>query len=207
MSLRAEGGIRRAIANGEVAWLCRTAMSQAPTATPSLPSTALGWITFLWGVGGVGLILLNPIFRLGALPIQTVQEGLTGTQWAVAIGWIGFMLYSEGWRGFHKQFAPRVAVRALGIARAPRPHLVLLAPFVCMGLLHATRKRKIVAWSLLTGIVILVVLVRQLPAPWRGIIDMGVVLGLIAGLASVLWFAARAASGNPPDVPSDLPGA
>jgi hypothetical protein len=182
-------------------------MSQAPAASTPPPTTALGWLTFAWGVGGVALILLNPIVRLGALPIETVAHGLTPVQWAIAVVWVLFMLYSEAYRGFHKQFAPRVAVRALAVAAEPRPHLVLLAPFVCMGLLHATRKRKIVAWSLLSGIVVLVVLVRQLPAPWRGIIDMGVVLGLASGLGSVLWFGARSFAGHPPPVATDWPDA
>ena len=81
----------------------------------------------------------------------------------------------------------------------------MLAPFTCMGLLHATKKRRIVSWSLLTGIVLLVVLVRQLPSPWRGIIDLGVVLGLSTGLASIAWFTARTLAGSPPQVPSDMP--
>jgi len=180
-------------------------MSHATTASTPPPTTALGWLIFAWGVGGVSLVLLNPIVRLSALPIETVANGLTAVQWAIAVVWVVFMMYSEAYRGFHKQFAPRVAVRALAVAAEPRPHLVLLAPFVCMGLLHATKKRKIVAWSLLTGIVILVVMVRQLPAPWRGIVDMGVVLGLAGGLGSVLWFGARAFAGHPPAVPADWP--
>jgi hypothetical protein len=179
-------------------------MSQATLASPS-PTSPLGWLTFAWGVLGVSFILLNPIVRLSAIPLQTMADGLTPAQWAIAVAWVLFMLYSEAYRGFHKQFAPRVAVRALAIAADPRPHLVLLAPFACMGLFHATRKRKIIAWSLLSGIVLLVVMVRQLPAPWRGIIDMGVVLGLASGLGSVLWFAANAAMGKPPSVPTDLP--
>ena len=180
-------------------------MAHASTADAPLPRSPAGWITFAWGVGGVSLILLNPILRLGALPVQTVAEGLTPVQWAVAGMWVAFMLYSEGWRGFHKQFAPRVAVRALGIAHTPKPHLTLLAPLVCMGLMHATRRRKTIAWTLLSMIVVLVLLVRQLPAPWRGIVDMGVVLGLVAGLLSVWWFAARTLLGQAPNVPSDLP--
>lgn len=178
-------------------------------ATPAVatPATPAGWLIFSWGVGGVALILLNPIVRLSALPIETLANGLTPAQWALAVGWTAFMLYSEAYRGFHKQFAPRVAVRAMALAAAPRPWLVLFAPFMCMGLIHANRKRLIVSRSLLVGIVVLVVLVRQVPNPWRGIIDLGVVLGLASGLGSVLWFAGRAMAGSPPNVPADLPDA
>ncbi len=158
-----------------------------------------------WGVGGVLLILLNPVVRLSAKPIEAISTGLTPSQWALAAAWVAFMMYSEAYRGFHKQFAPRVVVRALALAHDPKPLPALLAPLMCMGLLHANRKRKTVAWSLLTMIVLLVLAVRQLDQPWRGIIDMGVVLGLMSGMGSVLWFAGRALAGNPPRVPPDLP--
>lgn len=174
-------------------------------APPALPGAALGWLVFGWGVAGVALILLSPIVRLGAVALDAVRSGLTPLQWAVATVWCLFMVYAEGWRGFHKQFSPRVVVRGLALA-ASRPLVPsILAPFTCMGLLHATKKRRIVAWSLLTGIVVLILLVRQLPAPWRGIVDLGVVLGLSTGLASIGWFTIRALTGSPPSVPSDMP--
>jgi hypothetical protein len=178
--------------------------SIAPTSA-DLPASLPGWLVFGWGVGGVALILLSPIVRLGAVAVDAVRSGLTPTQWGVAAIWCVFMLYAEGWRGFHKQFSPRVVVRALALASSRPLVPSVLAPFTCMGLLHATRKRRIVAWSLLTGIVILIVAVRQLPAPWRGIVDLGVVLGLSAGLTSIAWYALQALTGNAPAVPSDMP--
>jgi len=181
--------------------------SSPPSSPPALPvpTTPAGWAIWAWGVGGVSLVLLNPIVRLSAHPIEALSTGLTPLQWGVAAVWLVFMMYSEAYRGFHKQFAPRVVVRALALAQRPSPLPVVLAPFMCMGLLHANRKRKIVSWSLLTMIVILVLLVRQLPQPWRGIVDLGVVAGLASGLGSVWWFALGALRGAPPRVPADLP--
>lgn len=173
--------------------------------TIALPRSATSWLVFAWGVGGVCLILMSPIARLSPVALEAIQSGLTATQWVVAAVWSAFMLYSEGYRGFHKQFSPRVVVRGLALANDPRPLPVLLAPFTCMGLLHATKKRKIVAWSVLGIIVLLIVGVRQLSQPWRGIIDLGVVLGLSTGLLSLLGFVIRALGGAPPDVPSDMP--
>jgi len=69
---------------------------------------------------------------------------------------------------------------------------VTLAPLFCMGFFHATRKRKIVAWVLTLTMVTLVVLVRQIPQPWRGLIDVGVVLGLGYGMAFMVYYAAQA---------------
>ena len=169
------------------------------------PASAAAWLIWAWGIAGVALFLLNPILRLGTVAVEAVSAGLTPVQWGVAAVWVVFMLYSEAYRGFHKQFAPRVAVRALALAHAPRPHLVLLAPFVCMGLLHATQRRRTIAWTLLSVIVVLVIAVKQLPSPWRGIVDLGVVAGLVSGLGSVLYFAARTALGSPPPVASDWP--
>jgi hypothetical protein len=180
-------------------------MSTAATDTFAPPRTALAWLIWAWGIGGVCLFLLNPIIRLGSVAVEALVGGLTTTQASVAVVWVVFMLYSEGYRGFHKQFAPRVAVRALALARDPRPALVLVAPFMCMGLLHASPKRLKVAWSLLLMISVMVVAVRQLPAPWRGIVDLGVVLGLASGLMSILWFAGRSVMGDPPRVSADLP--
>jgi len=55
-----------------------------------------------------------------------------------------------------------------------------------MSLFYATRKRLIVSWSLIIGITLIVVLVRQLPQPWRGIVDIGVVTGLGYGAAHLV---------------------
>jgi apolipoprotein N-acyltransferase len=90
-------------------------------------------------------------------------------------------------------------------ARHPRPVIVVLAPLFCMGLFHATRKRLIVSWCALIGIVGLIVLVRQLDQPWRGIVDGGVVAGLGWGLVAMLWFMVRALLGHPMPVPADVP--
>jgi hypothetical protein len=60
-----------------------------------------------------------------------------------------------------------------------------------MGYFHATRRRQITSWSLTLGIIALVIGVRYLVQPWRGIIDAGVVVGLAWGVVAVGWFAVR----------------
>lgn len=160
----------------------------------------------VWGVGGFLALLAHALWGLTPLALEPVRDGsLSGVQMALYGLWVLFMAYSEGYRGFQKQFAPRMAVRAMHLTREPRPVLVVLAPIFCMGLIHATRKRLIVSWSLLIGIVLLVLLVRSLSQPWRGIIDGGVVVGLAWGALAVLWYFVRALLGQPPDVPPDLP--
>ncbi len=160
-----------------------------------------------WAVGGVVLLLLKAIVGLTPLALQALAMPLTGGHWVALALWVAFMVYTEAWRGFHKQFSPRVVARALHLADHPRPLHVALAPMFAMGMIHATRKRLIVAWGLVFGIVTLVVLLRFVPQPWRGIVDTGVVLGLLLGALSIGWHLARALGGHPPDIASDVPAA
>ena len=169
-----------------------------------LPQSPLAWLILLWAIGGVCVVIANPVVRLAPVALEALQHELSALQWAVGAVWLVFMGYAEGYRGFHRQFAPRVVVRALELANRPTLIPALLGPLTAMGLIHATRKRTIVTRSLLVGIVLLVWIVRQLPQPWRGVIDAGVVLGLGIGLASIMgWFGA-AMLGHPPKIASDM---
>jgi hypothetical protein len=117
--------------------------------------------------------------------------GLTPIQWFVLIAWCGFMLVAEGYRGFQKLFSPRVAARTFYLINHGRTVDLVFAPFFCMGYFHATRKRVITSWSLTAVITLLIVGVRFIAQPWRGIIDSGVVLGLLYGLVWVYIFTLR----------------
>lgn len=101
------------------------------------------------------------------------------------------MLISEGYRGFQKQFSPRVAARIGYLAKHGKPLELLLAPLFCMGYFRGTRRLLITVWALTAGIIILVLLIRLLQQPWRGIIDGGVVLGLSYGLLWIYIFIIR----------------
>jgi hypothetical protein len=81
----------------------------------------------------------------------------------------------------------------------------LLAPLFCMGLFHATRRRLMVAWISVVLIVGVVIAVRTVPQPWRGIIDGGVVVALIWGIGSIAYYVARVLAGHEHDYPSDVP--
>ena len=163
-------------------------------------------LAFYWGIAGVVLLLASAIIRLTPRVLELFDLPLSVPQWLLLAGFSLFMLYSEGWKGFHLNFAPRVVARAEGLRRTPQLLLVLLAPLVCMGYLHATRKRQIISLTLTASIITLVLLVRLLPQPWRGIIDAGVVLGLGFGTLSILWHWLRLdLAGIAPGVAADLP--
>ncbi len=148
----------------------------------------MGTLGAIWGIGGVLLLLSSAVYRLAPLAINAFLDHFFWYHWMSLALIILFMSYAEGYRGFQQRFSPRVASRARYLKEHPKVFHVLLAPFFCMGYFHATKRRRIISISLTAGIVVLVLLVRLLPQPWRGIIDAGVVLGLIWGIVSLLVF-------------------
>jgi hypothetical protein len=123
---------------------------------------------------------------------------MTAIHWVALALSIGLMAWMEGYRGFQLRFCPRVVARLQGLSRPGcPPALRLLAPFHCLGLLGLPRRELIGGWSLLIGIVTLVLLIRLLPQPWRGIVDGGVLVGLGWGAAAVAIMGGRALLGAP----------
>ena len=165
----------------------------------------MGLIGVIWGLGGFLLLLASAMYRLTPLAVSAFREPLGAVHYAALAVWVAFMVYSEAYRGFHRAFAPRFGARLRHLYQHPELGLVVLAPFYGMGLLHATRKRKLVAWSVTLGIIVLIVLVRHLVQPWRGIVDVGVVLGLMLGSLSVIYFTIRAFSDRSFSFATDVP--
>ncbi len=160
-----------------------------------------------WGVAGVVGLLGQAIWRLGDHAAHAVRDGHLGSlELAVMAGWVAIMAYAEGYRGFQKRLAPRAVLRAFHLGAHPRAVFVLLALAFCLSLLHATRRRLIGSWTVLLGIVGLVLLVHRLPFPWRGIIDAGVVVGLTWGAVAILVQFGRALAGAELSGSVDLPG-
>ena len=152
----------------------------------------VGNLAGLWGIGGVVALLGSAIVRLSRMTAEAIGMGLGAADWLLLVVFTAFMVYSEGIRGFQRAFSPRVAARARHLRDHPRPHHVLLAPLFCMAFFHATPVRRRTTWILTTGIVCLVWFFRHIPQPLRGILDAGVVAGLVWGLATVVIFAIRA---------------
>ncbi|HWR71722.1 MAG TPA: hypothetical protein VN604_00980 [Nitrospirota bacterium] len=161
----------------------------------------------LWGVFGVLLLLGGAVYRLAPLAVEAFTHELAWYHWSGLLLFVLFMAYAEGYVGFQQRFSPRVAARARYLKANPRNIVVLFAPFFCMGYFHTTRRRQITSLSLTVGIIILVILVRFLPQPWRGIVDAGVVAGLAWGLLSLLIFSVQAFRKEPfpysPEVPEE----
>ncbi len=152
----------------------------------------MGIFGAIWGLTGVLLLLGSAVYRLAPLAIEGFSYAFSWHHWASLFFIILFMAYAEGYRGFQKGFSPRVVARALYLKNHPRLLHALFAPFFCMGFFHASRRRKITSVSLTLGIIVLILLVRLIPQPWRGIIDAGVVIGLAWGLIFIIIFSFQA---------------
>lgn len=159
----------------------------------------------LWGLGGVAALLVYAVWRLASYALELAGLPLGVLHWAALVFSVGYMIYAEGYKGFHLGFAPRVVVRAQYLWRNPSPGLVLLAPLFCMGFVHATRRRRLATIGLTVMILCFIAIARQLPQPWRGILDAGVVAGLSFGIASLCYFVMAALGSRNIDIPADTP--
>jgi len=168
----------------------------------------------LWGSFGVIYILAKAITRVLPIALEPLYASsslqLSPVQWSLyALSCIVFA-YAEGYKGFHKKFAPLVVKRSftlvIGTPQGNNPVNYLMAPLYSMGLWGATAKRLKVSWGLNLGIVLVVALVKKLPAAPRCILDAGVVVGLTIGSASILYhFVSSLLTGRLPDVDACLP--
>lgn len=159
-------------------------------------SPRLGALSAYWGVTGVLLMLGSALYRLVPVAADSLRSDLDAQHWIVLVVGVAVMGYAEGYRGFQRSFAPRVAQRALLLQRQPRWDLALAAPAYCIGVIAAPRREVIGRLALIAMIVGFVVAVRLLEPPWRGLIDVGVIVGLSWGAVSVAVHARRALTSN-----------
>ena len=152
----------------------------------------MGGFGAFWGLAGVVLLLGSAISRLTPLAIDAFSYDWLWYHWLVFALMLFFMAYAEGYRAFQQGFSPRVAARARHLRDHPNALHAILAPLFCMAYFHALKRRQIVSISVTVGIIVLVILVRLLPQPWRGIIDGSVVVGLAWGLVSLIVFSYQA---------------
>lgn len=158
-----------------------------------------------WSVLGFAALLGHALYKLAPIAWVPIDEGMTQLQMGALIVWVAWMWYTEGYKAFQKQLCPRFIKRATWLGRDRRLWLVALAPMFCMGMFHATRKRLIISWAITIGVIGLVIGVRYLHQPWRGIVDAGVVVGLGWGLGWLLYYWGRAMVGSEPAVSPELP--
>lgn len=162
-------------------------------------------IALVWGIGGVQLLLIQACWRLAHESRHAFASDWDGFHYVVFAAIVMFMAYSEGYKAFQKQFSPRVVSRAWTLLDNCTWLQFFFAPLFCMGFFHATTKRKIITYCVTLGIIFLIIGVRLLPHPWRGMVDVGVVIGLGWGLVAIVAFTIRALNDPAWSFPPDLP--
>jgi hypothetical protein len=163
--------------------------SQAPSAHTN---STFGDIAAWWGILGVVAFLGFAVFRLLPYALELTSYPLTWFHSLMIVISIVFMAHSEGYRGFQRSFSPRVARRAADLRAAPTALNALFAPIYCMGFYAASRRVMYTVYAITTIIVILVLIMRTVEQPWRGIIDAGVVVGLSWGTIATLLLGMQA---------------
>ena len=146
----------------------------------------------VWGFVGVIAFLGSAVIPLYRNTLAVFENDLTLFQWLLLGLNIVFMSYSEGYRGFQKNFSPRVAARIRYLKDSADWRSGVFAPAFCMGYFGTNRRRQMSVILLTLGLIALISAVRLVPQPWRGIIDAGVVVGLTWGVVSLVvmvWLA------------------
>jgi hypothetical protein len=166
----------------------------------------LGICGALWGVGGILVLLGFSVVRLSGMVLGMWAYDLRWYHWGSLILMVAGMAYSEGYRGFQCAFAPRVAARARYLYEAPRLLHVLLAPAFCMAYFYTNRRRQMAAVVLTCGILLAIGIFRFFPQPWRGIVDAGVVVGLLWGMVSIIIYTFQAFTAASFPYSPELPG-
>ena len=137
------------------------------------------------------MIFAWAVYRLGGRGFETLTAGLTVPQWtALTVLVLGFV-YVEGIRALQHRWVPRMLGRASQLDEEERRTPRIVGPLFAMSLLFAPRTQMARAWLLTSGIVSMVVLVRLLPDPWRGIVDLAVAAALAWGIGAILVAMAR----------------
>lgn len=158
-----------------------------------------------WGLAGVMLLLGSAVYRLAPIAFEALAFEWLWYHMIAFIVVLVFMAYAEGYRAFQLAFSPRVAARARYLLTYSNFLHIVLAPLFCMAYFHAPRRRRVTSLSVTAGIIVLVILVRLLPQPWRGIIDCGVLVGLAWGLVSLAIFGYQALTRETFDYAPEVP--
>lgn len=149
-------------------------------------------LAIIWGIGGILLLLLFAIWRLFPNALDAFNFEFNFLHWLLLLVNTLLMAYYEGYKGFQLAFSPRIAARARYLSEHGTIFQLILAPFFCMTYFDAPQRRVRATWILTICIVILIIIFQQLPQPIRGILDVGVVIGLAWGSISTALFSIQA---------------
>ena len=137
-----------------------------------------------WALLGVAGLFTSAVMRLGSRGLATVRAGLSPGQWILLVSFTFVMVYGEGVLALQRKWVPRLLRRARALRHEPLG-LQLLGPLYGLSLVGGTRKELLRGWLGTLAIVTAIVIVRSMPEPWRGIVDVSVASALAWGLLSI----------------------
>jgi hypothetical protein len=146
-----------------------------------------GVLAGVWAIAGVVALFVEAAWRLAVRGIITVRAGLEPVEWLILILLTAAFVWGEGVRALQRRWIPGVYRRIDALRDEPRLSYRVLAPLYAMSLIGASRSTLARAWLGVVLIVAAVFIVRALPEPWRGIIDIGVAAALTWGLLVLLY--------------------
>ncbi len=164
------------------------------------------WIGPVWGLLGVTALLGWAIYRLGLIGLEGLAVAWDPLHWAVFALWLAVTAVGKGHFALRRGWSPRIAARVRHLHDHPAVIRTLLAPLFCLGFFHAPRKRIIISTVMVIVMIGLVIAVQGLVQPWRGIVDLGVAVGLAWGLVSLWQFTLQAWSPAGLDHSPEVPG-
>lgn len=133
------------------------------TITYSLSQKALA----SWAILSVLAFIGSAIRRLIPVALEPILKGdLSMYQGIIYAVWVAVMVYIEGYKSFHLKFSPLVVKRGFILTEQPTLLKSIFAGPYAMGLIGANKKRTIVSWSIVAGVMVLVKLVKLLEYPW-----------------------------------------
>ena len=94
--------------------------------------------------------------------------------------------YGEGVRALARRWVPHMDRRARELGPDARGIHRALAPLYAMSLIGAPARVLLRAWIGVLLIAAAVFIVRAMPEPWRGIVDLSVAIALTIGLARMV---------------------
>ena len=143
-------------------------------------------IIYIYSIGGVIAIFSSAIYRLYPHVRESMSYEYSTLNWIVLTAYLIVMIVGKGYFALHRGFVPRVIDRSELLIENGNLIDKLLAPLYCMGFFKAPRKRIIISYVMIFFIVSFIVSASKISQPWRGIIDLGVVVGLSLGILSLL---------------------
>ena len=150
-------------------------------------------LIFAYAVLAVAATFVEAVYRLlhrAAAALDGRLDARLGAALAVSVA---VFTWFEGHRALQGRFVPHVVERGLGAGRALQGCFpVLLAPLYALSLYRAPARSMARAWAGIAAIVCAVLVVRQLPEPWRAVVDAGVAAALAWGGVALLRAAASA---------------